>query len=135
MTWLHAYKIQQRRKIEVTDSPKFVAFTDFMLSETNGNEDYLQQVILWICTWDPKCESVMGTTEWPCGWTVPSFSFFVCEKNPYWGHLYRSVGTFRFPQSWDWIRKCNWCCFPTDGAPSHFSVQAGHVLNAGFKDQ
>jgi hypothetical protein len=45
MTWLHAYKIQLRRKIEITDSPKYIAFAAFMLREANGSENYLQQVM------------------------------------------------------------------------------------------
>jgi hypothetical protein len=40
------YKFQLRRKIEATDSSNYVTFADFILSGTNGDEDYLQRVML-----------------------------------------------------------------------------------------
>jgi hypothetical protein len=43
---LHAYKIQLRHEIKVTDCPKRVEFANFMLSEIDDNEGYLQRVML-----------------------------------------------------------------------------------------
>jgi hypothetical protein len=42
---LHAYKIQLRHEIKVTVCPKRVAFANFMSSETDDNEGYLQWVM------------------------------------------------------------------------------------------
>jgi hypothetical protein len=42
---LHTYKIQPRHGIKVTDRPKRVKFANFMLSEIDDNEGYLQRVM------------------------------------------------------------------------------------------
>jgi hypothetical protein len=42
---LHAYKIQLRHEIKVTDHPKRVEFANFMLTEIDDSEDYLQRVM------------------------------------------------------------------------------------------
>jgi hypothetical protein len=42
---LHAYKIQLRHEIKVTDCPKRVIFANFLLSEIDDNEGDLQKVM------------------------------------------------------------------------------------------
>jgi hypothetical protein len=42
---LHAYKIQRRHEIKVTDCPKRVEFANFMFSEIDDKEGYLQLIM------------------------------------------------------------------------------------------
>jgi hypothetical protein len=120
---LHAYKIQRRHEIKIADRPKRVEFANFMLSEIDDNEGYLQRVMFMDeatfhingCVNRYKCriwgsqqqneflECIRDTPQvnvW-CGLLYDHVvgPFFFCGKNHYWGHLPGSVKQVCFPPS------------------------------------